>query len=119
MVQDPGVGGVQAIARSRIPMGLLEKAYGDWHKHAITALQNALEVKQSGASLPPLAGDRFEGYTPESIAARSGAESSVWNLEFSADVLQYYLDDQKQRSTVWLRSMCRSVLREVELGFKP
>jgi hypothetical protein len=99
-------------------MELLEKAYHDWHKHAILALQNAMAVKQRGETLPPLVGDPFGGYTPESIAARSGANPSVWNRELSADVLKYYLEDQKQRSWVWARSGCQSALREVELGFR-
>jgi hypothetical protein len=119
MAHDPAVGGAKAIAPAGVRMGLLEKAYEDWHKHAIAGLQNALAIKQGGESLPPLVGDPFEGYTPESIEARSEAEPSVWNREFSADVLKYYLEDQKQRNWAWVRSTCQLALREVESGFKP
>lgn len=119
MVHEPEPGGVNTITPSRVPMGLLEKAYEDWHKHAISGLQNALAVKESGETLPPLVGDRFQGYTPESIQARSASKPSVWNREFSADVLKYYLEDQKTRNWSWVRSGCQSALRELEFGFKP
>jgi hypothetical protein len=119
MVQVQVASAVKAITPSRLATELLEKAYGDWHRKAITALQIALAGKRSGESLPPLGGNRFEGYTPESIAARSAAESSVWNREFSADVLKYYLADQQQRGWAWVVSGCQSALREVESGFKP
>jgi hypothetical protein len=119
MLRDPLAGAGKLADPARVPLALLETAYQDWHKHAISALENALTVKRTGETLPPLVGDPFEGYTPESIAARSSASASVWNRELSADVLKYYLEDQKQRSWGWARTGCRSALTEVESGFRP
>lgn len=119
MLRDPLLGAGKSADPSRLPMELLEKAYHDWHRHAISALQNAMAVKKSGETLPPLIGDPFEGYTPESIAARSTANPSVWNRELSGDVVKYYLEDQKRRSWVWARTGCRSALTEVASGFRP
>lgn len=112
-------GGAKAITPLSVSRERLERAYEDWHRNAVTALQSALSVKESGERLPPLIGNRFEGYTPESIAARSTAEASVWNRELSADVLKYYIEDQQQRGWAWVVSGCQSALREVESGFKP
>jgi hypothetical protein len=119
MVNATGIATANPIATLRVPLGILEKAYEEWHKNAIAGLQNALTSKQSSESLPPLVGNPYEGYTAESIEARSTATPSVWNREFSADVLAYYLEDQRQRNWPWVMSGCQSAVREVESGFKP
>jgi hypothetical protein len=49
------------------------------------------------ALVPPLVGDRFEGYTAESISSRSTASSSLWNRSITANVLAFSLGDQEQR----------------------
>jgi hypothetical protein len=104
----------------RVSVPLLERAYLPWHQTAIIALQNAIRSKRSKPSIPPLAGDRFEGYTLESITARSTAKPSEWNRDFSLNVLEYYLQDQEQqRGWPWVLTGCQSVLREMESGFKP
>lgn len=118
IVHNPGTATANPAATLPLAPALLKKAYEEWHRNAIAGLQNALASKQRGESLPPLVGNRFAGYTPESIEARSTATASVWNREFSADVLAYYLEDQQQRHWPWVISRCRSALREVESDFR-
>ena len=119
MVHTPATPNANPAGTSRLASALLQKAYEEWHRNAIAGLQNALTSKQSGESLPPLIGDPFAGYTAESIEARSTATASVWNREFSADVLAYYLEDQQQRHWPWVIGGCQSALRDVESAFKP
>jgi hypothetical protein len=107
-------------ARSwQIPQGALQAAYHDWHQAAMNGLRNAIVSKLTKEALPPLVGDRFNGYTPESIAARSTADSSIWNRELTIRILQYYLEDQQQRGWAQVSTGCHSSLRNIEQKFRP
>jgi len=101
-----------------VAMEALESAYRDWSTDSLAAFSNALGSKSNKPTVPPLVGDRFEGYTAESISARSTAGSSLWNRSITINVLAYYLEDQEQRrGWSWVVSSCQSVLRDVEAGF--
>lgn len=100
-----------------IPMGLLRAAHQEWHEHALVALREAMAGKRAKPGLPPLQGDRFEGYSAESIAARSTASATVWNRDHAGRVLEYYLADQQQRGSAWVSS-CRGAIQEVEAHFR-
>ena len=108
----------QQMSAGKLPLNLVGAAYEDWHRHAITALNNAVANKSSKPGIPPLVGDPFEGYTPESISARSTASTTLWNREESLRVLQYYLEDQQQRTWPWVVGSCQWALQEVESNFK-
>jgi hypothetical protein len=119
MIAKPDAAG-SGTSKGRIPMGLLEAAYKDWHNEAIAALRNAIASKGSKEVVPPLVGDAFSGYTMESISARSTAGATVWNRDISIRVLEAYLaDQQQQRSWTWAAGSCQSALREIEYKFKP
>ncbi len=83
------------------------------------AFRNAIGGKRTKGVIPPLIGDRFSGYTAESIAARSTAGASVWNRDISVRVLEAYLADQQQRTWAWVAGSCQPALREIEAKFKP
>jgi hypothetical protein len=99
-----------------IPMDLVQAGYEDWYRDSLTALRNAINSKESKVGIPALVGNRFDGYTPESIAARSNATQRQWNRDQSLRILQYYLEDQQQRSWRWVSGL-QFVWREVLQGF--
>jgi hypothetical protein len=101
-----------------IPMDILEASYNDWHRGAMLAFENAINSKHSKRGVPPLVGNALEGYDPASIAARSSASPSEWNRDTSISVLEYYLEDQRNRRPwPWVFSSCRTAIREVEADF--
>lgn len=96
----------------------LRPAYENWQRLALVALHKAYDRKSSKEALPPLAGDPFGGYTPESIAARSTARSTLCNRDDAARILSYYLEDQQQRGWPWVLNGCHGVLADVERAMK-
>ena len=102
----------------KAPVDLIQVGYNDWQRNAITALRTAIASKEAKPGIPPLEGDRFEGYTAESITARSTASSKLWNRDEALRVLEYYLEDQQQRTSNWIGSKCQGTLWEVESNFK-
>jgi hypothetical protein len=96
----------------------LEAAYKEWHTGAIAALTSAIASKTEKTGIPPLAGNRFDGYTPESIEARSTASKSQWNRDGSLGVLELYLADQQQRGWSWVMSSCQQTLRDLQAAFR-
>jgi hypothetical protein len=106
------------VSDGKIPLDLVQSAYGDWHLDAVRALNSGAAKKSTKPGIPPLVGDRFEGYTGESIAARSDASTELWNRDDSLRILQYYIEDQQQRTWQWVMKDCREALREVESNFK-
>ena len=87
-------------------MGLVVQGFEVWHSGAKDALKLAATVKRDKPGLPPLEGNPFDGYTPESISRRSTAENSLWNQGDAIRILQYYLEDQEQRTAAWARGAC-------------
>lgn len=77
---------------------LVQAGFEAWHRGAIAGLTKALAMKQGKPGIPPLVGDRFEGYTEESVALRSQASKTLWNRDESIRILGYYLEDQRQRT---------------------
>jgi hypothetical protein len=96
----------------------LEAAYKEWHTGALAALSGAIGAKNEKTGIPPLVGDRFEGYTAESITARSTASNSQWNRDGSMGVLELYLEDQQQRGWSWVASSCQPTLRDLQASFR-
>ncbi len=114
---------IRGNATGQVPPGkisshLLQAAYEDWSRGAISALNDAIAAKTAKPGIPPLEGDPFEGYTLESISARSTASATQWNRDDALRILQYYLEDQRQRTSQWLTARCQGALREVETNFK-
>jgi hypothetical protein len=85
--------------------GLVAQAFEVWHNAAIEALEQAATAKGDKPGLPPLEGNAIEGYTAESISRRSTAESRLWNQDDAVRILQYYLEDQQQRTATWAESV--------------
>ena len=100
-----------------IPLGPLQNAFGQWTAGAVSALRDAMGDKAAKGTLPPLQGDRFDGYAAESIAARSNPPAALWNRDEAVRVLAYYLEDQQTRSASWAAT--QSALTEIQSGFKP
>ncbi len=94
-------------------MALVPAAFAVWDGGAKDALAQAAKAKRAKPGLPPLVGDPFEGYTPESIEARSTADSSLWNQDDAVRILEYYLEDQQQRTPDWARGICGSSLSDL------
>ncbi len=106
------------IVTGQISLGLLQAGYGGWLQFAIEGLRDAFISKGEKPGIPPLEGNPFDGYTPESISARSAASTRLVNRDESLRVLQYYMEDQQQRTWHWVFSNCQGTLREVESFFK-
>jgi hypothetical protein len=102
----------------KISMDLVQAAYEDWHKDATAALARALETKSAKPGIPALVGDRFSGYTMESVAAPSTAAKTQWNRDEACRVLQYYAKDQQNKTWQWVTRSCQGALQEVESNFK-
>lgn len=94
----------------------LTPAYEEWHRQALVAFQLAEAIKGAKPRVPPLVGNRFDGYTPESIAARSSVGTTEWNREEATRILGYYLADQQDNG---LQPLARThqTLQEVALDF--
>jgi hypothetical protein len=101
-------------ANGRIPLDLVQLAYDEWHRGATAALRRAIANKGVKPGIPPLVGDPFEGYTIESISARSTASATQWNRDNALRILEYYLEDQPLRNWSWVAGSCQWALREVE-----
>ena len=101
----------------KIPLELLQPAYEDWFQLALLGLNNAIHAKQDKEGIPPLQGNPYDGYTLESISARSTASAKQWNRDEALSVLRYYREDQQQRTWQWVVGSCQERLREVEATF--
>jgi len=97
---------------------LVQAGYEEWQRGAVAAMRKAIASKSAKPGIPPLVGDRFQGYTLESISLRSTAPASQWNRDESLRVLHYYTEDQQQRTWQWVVGRCQWALREVESRFK-
>lgn len=86
-------------------MGLVVRGFEVWHSGAEDALKLAATAKRDKPGLPSLEGNPFDGYTPESISRRSTADNRLWNQDDVVRILQYYLEDQQQRTAAWARSV--------------
>jgi len=102
----------------RFPLDLVQSAYDEWHRGAGASLRKAIVSKGEKPGVPSLVGDRFEGYTLESLRERSEAGNKLWNRDNSLRILEYYLEDQQQRSWNWVVASCQWAVREVESNFK-
>lgn len=100
------------------PRNALQAGYDEWQRRALTALQSAASNKKNKPGIPALDGNPFEGYSPESITARSQASESQWNRDESLRILGYYLEDQAHRTWQWVMGSCQGALREVESNFR-
>ena len=112
-----GIGSVSSSVQ-KIPRELVQAGYQLWYREAMAAFANAISRKRAKPGIPPLVGDRFEGYTEESITARSTAPSKLWNRDDSLRILEYYREDQEDRNWNWVMVSCQEALREVELNCK-
>jgi hypothetical protein len=102
-----------AAAEEVLRGGTVQRSYEVWHHRCQQALIRAQARKASKPLVPPLVGDRWgEGYTPESIQARSEAEQSERNRTDAVDVLRLYIQDQASRGWNWGAGL--SAIREVE-----
>jgi hypothetical protein len=105
---------------SPLPTALIKFAYESWCKDSKAAFENAGDAKRGPPdrpNLPPLRGNPFDGYTAESVGARSTAPNRFKNRDIAARVLDVYLEDQQEAASVLGRSMGQ--LREFALAFKP
>jgi len=91
-------------------LGLAAWGFEAWRSGAEEALRLAATAKNEKPGLPPLEGNRFDGYTAESISRRSTAGTRLWNQDDAARILQYYLEDQQQRTAAWARGVCSRLL---------
>lgn len=100
------------LARERL-LPLVRDAFAVWHRGAMAGLREAAKAKLEKPGLPPLVGNPWEGYTPESIEARSAPDPTLWNREEAIRILGYYLEDQRERTPEWALGVCRSFLYEL------
>jgi hypothetical protein len=103
---------------ARLNLDLLKLGYDAWEQDAPIALAKAIARKGEKPGVPALVGDRFEGYTLESLDARSAAPNKQKNRDAALTCLQYYLEDQRQRTWRWVIEKCPGSLEEVEAKFK-
>lgn len=87
-------------------LSLVAWGFEVWRSGAEEALRLAAAAKNDKPGLPPLEGNPFDGYTPESISRRSTADTRLWNRDDASRILQYYLEDQHQRTVPWARGVC-------------
>lgn len=106
-----------AIA-GKIPLDLVQFAYDQWHRDSLSGLRQAIARKGDKPGIPPLVGDPFEGYTPESIAARLTSNAALSNRDDALRILGYYLEDQPRRSWNIMSATCKWAIQEVESNFK-
>lgn len=97
----------------------LKTPYEIWCRGAIQAFDNAIASKSAKPAMPPLEGDPYSGYTPESIAARSAVSASIWNRDQAIRVLRYYRENQEQNGG-WANILpaVHSSLGEIEAAFQ-
>jgi len=105
-------------AIGKIASELVRAGNNAWHRHALIALENAARSKAGKPGIPPLKGNSFEGYTPESISARSTASASQWNRDESLGILNCYIEDQQRSTWQWAAGRFQGALRDVESKFK-
>jgi hypothetical protein len=106
-----------AIA-GKISLDLMQFAYDQWHRGSLSSLRQAIARKGDKPGIPPLVGNRFEGYTPDSIAARSTSNAALWNRDDALRILGYYLEDQQRQSWNMISASCKWAIQEVESNFK-
>jgi hypothetical protein len=106
------------LKAGKLSLELLQAGYDDWQRNAVPGIARAIAGKGAKTGIPALVGNRFDGYTPESISARSTAPASQWNRDDSLRILQYYAEDQPQRNWQWVMGRCQGALNEVEGHFK-
>jgi hypothetical protein len=104
-------------AAGKVSLELLQTGWIAWQRDALVALRNASASKELRPGIPPLVGDPFEGYTLESISARSTAAKSQWNRDDVLRILEYYFEDQRERTWDWVTAGGQTALREVESKF--
>lgn len=103
---------------SRLNLGLLMLGYGAWARDAPIAIAKAIASKGEKPGTPPLEGNPFEGYTLDSLNARSSATNKQRNRDAALSYLQYYLQDQRLRTWRWVVEECPGRLEETESRFK-
>jgi hypothetical protein len=104
---------IEPVTLGNVHMGHVHAAFEIWNRGAIPALQEAAKGKRNKPALPPLEGNRFDGYTAESIEARSTAGDSAWNQDDAVRILEYYLQDQQERTEDWARTATGRLLSEL------
>jgi hypothetical protein len=102
----------------KVNRDLLRAAYEAWQRNALQALERALAAKRAKPGIPPLVGNAFEGYTAESIAARSEAPAAEWNRDEALSVLEYYREDQPQRGWGWVSASAQTAIEEIESQYR-
>jgi hypothetical protein len=103
----------QAANAGKSHLQLVKVAFDTWQRGAVAGLQNALDSKEEKPGIPPLVGDRFTGYTEESIHARSTASQTLWNRDEALRILGYYLEDQREWSWNRVVDSCAGALRDI------
>lgn len=101
-----------------VDRNILSTAFGEWCRGATAAFQRALLNKRQRAGIPPLVGNAFDGYTMESIEARSQAPASQFNRDEALGVLELYAQDQARYNQAWLTGACQPRIREAESNFR-
>lgn len=101
-----------------VDMTLLQTAFGEWQHRAVAAFDRALSAKHEKSGLPELMGNRFDGYTIESIEARSTASAAQFNRDEAISILNYYAQDQARYNQSWLAGDCLPRIREAEARFR-
>ena len=103
---------------NRLNMDLLKLGYDVWERSAPLAIKRAIASKGAKPGIPALSGNRFDGYTLDSLSARSSASNTQRNRDSALDCLQYYWEDQQLRTWQWVIAKCHGRLAEVESNFK-
>ena len=112
-------GGIPPNPRgARLNLDLLKLGWDAWERDAPVALARAIASKGEKPGVPALVGDRWEGYTPESINARFAAPNKQKNRDEALRCLQYYLEDQREKTWGWVIEQIPKRLEEVEARFK-
>lgn len=97
---------------------LLNTAFAEWQSGVVAALKRAILNKRRKPGIPPLVGNPYDGYTMESIAARSNPSASQFNNDQAIRILELYVQDQARYSQAWLASECLPRIREAEARFR-
>lgn len=110
--------GAAKLPPGQLNIDLVQAGYEHWQSMAIAAIDLAVTRKSARPGVPPLTGNRFEGFDPALIAARSAPANSEWNRDESLRVLQLYAKDQPLRNWRWVISDCQPRLIEVLASFR-
>lgn len=92
---------------------LVVQAFEVWSRGAKEALKRAVAAKREKPGVPPLEGNRFDGYTAESVSRRSTSEPKLWNRDAALSILEYYQEDQEQYTSDWARTMYPRLLSDL------